>query len=52
MKMKKIIAFAVTALMLLSLLPFAVFADEDVAAPVAWYDFEDAEDYWREHHYD
>ncbi|MBO4769604.1 MAG: LamG domain-containing protein [Clostridia bacterium] len=43
MKMKKIIAFAVTALMLLSLLPFAAFADEDVAAPVAWYDFEDAE---------
>ena len=34
MKMKKIIAFAVTALMLLSLLPFAVFADEDEILPL------------------
>ena len=41
--MKKFITFAVASLLLLSLMPLAALADEEVTAPVAWYDFEDAE---------
>lgn len=41
--MKKIISALLVSFCILSMLPLAAFAEEPSVKPVAWYDFEDAE---------